>query len=72
VICLPSCHEEKDPALSFSFGNLNPDQIVWNSTAIDFLTPSSLNGTIEVKIDGKTIGKIAESPYKINWDTRTQ
>jgi hypothetical protein len=71
VFFLDSCQEEKEPTLSFSFGNLSSGQTVWNITPVDFITQSSFNGTIEVKVDGQAIGNLSQSPYQFNWNTRT-
>jgi hypothetical protein len=70
---LISCRDEREQDLSFAFGNLKKDQIVWNSIKIDFITPSSFgNGTIELKIDGHSIGNVSQPPFQFTWNTHSQ
>jgi len=66
-----TCQEEKGLDLSFAFSSPSSGQSIWNRTPIEFIMPSSFKGTVEVKLNNQTIGTIAQSPYQLDWNTRT-
>lgn len=64
-----ACLQEKEISLPFSFNEPRPGQTIWNNTEIGFSVPVDFKGSIDVQLNGQSIGIATSAPYQITWNT---